>query len=119
MEPELTANSESRTWLVEGVETGSHRVSEKAEVPGPGPLPVEPLRTGRGGDSGSQWSTGGKFQRRNLAGLGKQNMFFSQSVLSHFHVKGQSPQGARERVGEEWLHFLPAPFPASSLDSQD
>ncbi|CAO2577911.1 hypothetical protein LEMLEM_LOCUS307, partial [Lemmus lemmus] len=41
------------------VEPGSHRVPEKAEVPGPGDLPVEPLHTGRGGVSGSRRSRGG------------------------------------------------------------
>lgn len=47
----------------------------EAEVPGPGGLPVEPLRTGRGGVSGSRRSRGeGEFLGRNLAGSGKKNV---------------------------------------------
>lgn len=45
---------------------------EKAEVPGPGHLPVEPLHTGRGGDSRAQRSTGGReLLGRNLPGPGE------------------------------------------------
>lgn len=89
MEPGPVGDSEGRIWLVEGVEPGSHRVPEKAEVPGPGDLPVEPLRTGRGGVSGSRRSRGeGEFLGRNLAGSGKKNVSLLFFYLIFIYVLG-------------------------------
>lgn len=115
MEPGPVGDSEGRTWLVEGVEPGSHRVPEKAEVPGPRYLPVEPLRPGRGDDSGSRSSRGGEeFLGRNLAGPGKK-VSLPPVLLSRFiYVLG--PESVHLEPGESVGGGTMASLPPSGCE---
>lgn len=54
----------------------------------------------------------GSFYVGTYLGQEKKKMFFSHSVLSHFHFKGQSPHGARERVGEGMASLPSCVFPS-------